>query len=1169
MATKRHKKHPPARPKRHVVCKFIPAQPKERDDRSPMTPTSLLARLTGGAVVAPALAVLGAWAAGSGIMLPGLNLFAPNTAAGFLLVGSGLLYAGSSLPRWRTVQAVLGGAAMLIAGAALVQHLADLPAHEAWLQPLLNVRLPGTPGAARMAYPTALALLLAGLVSIVFARAPGRVGTLVALGGMVAVLFIALLGFVGWATGAETLYGHMRDGQMSPYTAAGLVALAAGLWGQWRALGIGRRIALREETRIGAIAAGVLVFAVLFVAFIVYAIAAAYAARELKTALAHQLADRVFVLERAIAQTVATAAQIGRMQAPAAAAARAAAGRARPDELAGFGHALATIAGQPRVVAAALYNAQGARVMVRGETHDNPPIEIGLAPTHPATLLWDERLLLNVTLPLRESNRPAGYLVLTLTLPLAEALFGAAANLDATRELRLCASQDALAMRCFPSRSDFQTVAVQSVAGALPLPMDRALRGESGIASDFDHRGQEVIAAYAPAVRPGLGAVLQVREREFFLPLRNKLLQTLPVIALVVALGVGLLWRQAVPLARAASGAHRRLAAVFDHAGDGIVICRSDGTIESVNPAAVRMFGYTAAAELAGRPLKALFPGRCNGCNDAAGCLLTRPVALCVQAPRRVTTRVADGRELIVEVAVDRFEHEGGPRCVAVVRDISERARIEAQLRASEAQLRATFEQAAVGMVHIAPDSGAFLRANRRFCDMLGYSEQELCRLRYHDVLAPEDLPQTAANLRGLFAGEYATYSTDRRLRRKDGTYIWLRATISLVHDAAGAPAYIFAVGEDVDERKRAEDALRESEARFATVAANLPGMFCQVRRAPDGATRFVYVSEGSMAVCGLAPAAIEADAETLFRLIEPQDRARLLRAIEDSARALGPLNWEGRLIVSPDDVKWVNLRASPRAAPAGGGVVWEGLMFNITEGKRIEAEIRASRARLRQLTAHLESVREEERTAIAREIHDELGQWLTVFRMDVAWLRKNAGASRATRAAKLEAMDEVAESAIGVVRRIAADLRPAVLDLGLTAAVEWQTHEFERHAGIPCDLRTIGAAEAIPGGALAAAVFRILQEALTNVARHAQASAVQVTLERQDGTLRLEVSDNGRGMSRAGNGKSLGLLGMRERARALGGAVEIDGASGRGTIVTLRVPLDGGERGGGEMTDD
>lgn len=224
----------------------------------------------------------------------------------------------------------------------------------------------------------------------------------------------------------------------------------------------------------------------------------------------------------------------------------------------------------------------------------------------------------------------------------------------------------------------------------------------------------------------------------------------------------------------------------------------------------------------------------------------------------------------------------------------------------------------------------------------------------------------------------------------------------------------------------------------------------------------------------------------------------------------------------------------------------------DISQRKRREDE-------LRQLSQALLSTREEERARISHAIHDELGQALTGLKMDVAWLGRRLGPDQRALLDKTQAMSELIDATIEAVRQIATQLRPGILDdMGLVAAVEWQLREFQARSGIHCQLTGSLETSALDADRSTAA-FRIFQEALTNVARHAQATRLEVSLEETATHLTLQVRDNGRGMSprEISHPNSIGLLGMRERARQWEGALEIHGAPGSGTTVSLRLPLD------------
>jgi signal transduction histidine kinase len=233
-------------------------------------------------------------------------------------------------------------------------------------------------------------------------------------------------------------------------------------------------------------------------------------------------------------------------------------------------------------------------------------------------------------------------------------------------------------------------------------------------------------------------------------------------------------------------------------------------------------------------------------------------------------------------------------------------------------------------------------------------------------------------------------------------------------------------------------------------------------------------------------------------------------------------------------------------------------ILSGIIVRKRAEESLRISQNQLRELARHLESIREEERTSLAREIHDELGQLLTGLKMDASWISKRIPPSEEFLVGKAKAMGEMIDGAIETVKRVSVQLRPAVLDyLGLAAAIDWQTKELEKHSEISFEFKSN-----LRGSYLdrdfSTAIFRICQEALTNVVRHADATRVKVTLREERRGIALKIKDNGKGIDaeHVSDPKSFGLFSMQERARHWGGQVKIKGTPGKGTLVLLRMPL-------------
>lgn len=284
-------------------------------------------------------------------------------------------------------------------------------------------------------------------------------------------------------------------------------------------------------------------------------------------------------------------------------------------------------------------------------------------------------------------------------------------------------------------------------------------------------------------------------------------------------------------------------------------------------------------------------------------------------------------------------------------------------------------------------------------------------------------------------------------------------------------------------------------------------------------------------------------------------DRTRLDRQMRQ-LKELGELRFE--TVNQRKDGTTFPVEVSARLIQVEGNRYLQAIIRDITARRQAEQELRTSRERLRELTAFLESVREEERARVAREVHDELGQILTALKLNIGWLNAKLDQQDHPLAAKAAALCEIADNAIASARTVAANLRPKMLDdLGLAAAIEWQAEEFQKLTGIRCTVDIPDEDSAIDGSR-ASAVFRILQESLTNVARHTQATEVDIVLKVRRGMLLLRVRDNGKGFDPAATRarKSFGLLGMTERALMLKGRAKIRSTPGTGTEVSVLIPV-------------
>jgi two-component system, NarL family, sensor histidine kinase UhpB len=349
---------------------------------------------------------------------------------------------------------------------------------------------------------------------------------------------------------------------------------------------------------------------------------------------------------------------------------------------------------------------------------------------------------------------------------------------------------------------------------------------------------------------------------------------------------------------------------------------------------------------------------------------------------------------------------------------------------------------------------------------------------------------------------------------------------------------------------------LKENQTRLHALIANLPGMAYQLLQTDLGDITFPYVSEGCFALLGLHPQDLQTQSDLFFDILYPADRNSYQKAMLASAQNLTFMYWEGRIKSLPDgEIRWVNLRCCPRKMPQG--VQWEGIIFNITERKLAEIEAMRSQEQLRELSAHIQDVREQERLSLSREVHDDMGSMLTAIHMDIAWLGKRLGSNEPALTAKIRDIENLVTKCAAAAGNISRNLRPSALDcFGIVAAIEVEANEFEQRTGIPCLLDTVDEGVAVPPN-ISITLFRIFQEALNNIMKHAQAGKVRVLIHNRINSVELTVSDNGCGLKEQDRLKprSFGLRGIQERVARFNGEVRISSKSGQGTTIAVSIP--------------
>ena len=368
---------------------------------------------------------------------------------------------------------------------------------------------------------------------------------------------------------------------------------------------------------------------------------------------------------------------------------------------------------------------------------------------------------------------------------------------------------------------------------------------------------------------------------------------------------------------------------------------------------------------------------------------------------------------------------------------------------------------------------------------------------------------------------------------------------------------------EIVRELRATKEILARAERNFRALFEHSPTAMVAI---DSESRRILQANDNALKISGYSLEEILA--LTIADLIHPDSLADYQQGYEQLSSGLVDSITNERRYLKKDGSDFIGYTSISTLKDDHGKVVRIiGSAIDITERRQAELDLLESHKRLRELSTHLQTVREEERIRIARELHDQLGQMLTAVKLDAKWLASTMSDAQPIILDKVASMSNLIDDTLDAIRRVAADLRPTMLDyLGLVAAVEWLAEDFGKHAGIAISLKTDlmhGKCQDLcedcnPDGEASTAMYRIVQECLTNIARHAEANHVMVSLCCRDGKLILLVSDNGKGMDVNGSRKpnSYGMVGMKERAHSLGGTMKILSILGEGTSVEVVLPI-------------
>jgi PAS domain S-box-containing protein len=585
------------------------------------------------------------------------------------------------------------------------------------------------------------------------------------------------------------------------------------------------------------------------------------------------------------------------------------------------------------------------------------------------------------------------------------------------------------------------------------------------------------------------------------------------------------------------------LSGLFELSPQAVALTAANGRLIRINREFSQVFGYAPQEALGRRLGETIVP-------DESQDEYRKLVGLAAQGVRVDAESLRRRKDVSrFRAAITRFRAAityvpsspgGGEAAIyAAYRDLTQQKRSEQAWLANGGCWRAVFDNSAVGIA-VTDTEGRFIAANCAYREMLGYSRDELRGISFIDLTFEDDRAASGALYAELELGKRQQFRVETRCRRKDGQLIWVRATVSGSSAAGATPPLYIGIVEDITKRKLA---MQEYEKVVEHTREMVLVFDREYRQVIANQAFLNYRGLKREQVVGHHVAGLVGK-ELFENVLKPKiDECFQGKTVEFEIKRPSSIFGERDLFVTYFPIE--GARGVERVA---------GVVQDITEQKRSREELQKSFDQLRALTAQLQSVREEERTRLARELHDELGQALTAIKIDLASLQAAPPGEQLS--GNIGAIMNFVDRTIHSVRRIATELRPGILDdLGLVAAVDWAAAEFQTRTGIECQM-SVPDTELAVDSERATALFRVFQETLTNVARHSGATRVNIRLGQNAGDLFLEVQDNGRGMGNTNpNTGSMGILGMRERARLLGGGLEIASDSPGGTTIRVQIP--------------
>ncbi len=582
------------------------------------------------------------------------------------------------------------------------------------------------------------------------------------------------------------------------------------------------------------------------------------------------------------------------------------------------------------------------------------------------------------------------------------------------------------------------------------------------------------------------------------------------------------------------------LSNVFNLTPDAIIIQDKNNEIVAVNDAAIRLFGYSREELLTDKDI--VLADRELTSRDRAQALAKLALG---GKPQRFEWfgKRKDGSSFTEEIVLNRTIFNGEAVLMITIRDITDRKQAEEDLKTLVLEWQTTFDAIsdAIWLINV---DGKIVRYNKATTDWLHYSKEDIKNRCCWELVHGTKQPIPACPLLEMKkTGKRATKELELNQR-------WIEVTVDPIIKKGTIIGAVHVI-KDITDRKLTENALVSSEERFRTLVNESPaGIYLT-----DQEGNCVFVNCAWSKMTGMK--AEDTLGGGWFRGIHPDDHARVRELWQSQSRQQENWTMDFRLLDKQGRITWISGLVTKLFDSTGKLTGYLSINSDITERVTAEQEVREYSSRLKELSNYLRVSIEKERTRIAREIHDELGQALTAIKIDLGLIKSDIG-NNDTVLDRLVNLDALVDTTITQTRRISADLRPSILDdLGLLPALEWYLDDFAKRTGIIIDISIDITDEQVPDD-YTVLIYRLVQETLTNVARHANATEIRLVIWAADGMLELEISDNGVGITpeKLKDSHSLGLIGMQERIGFVDGKIEISGQKGRGTTVKVELPL-------------